>query len=94
MGKTVVLKYGDPPSIEECKDVGEIPVPLQLTMPSSPELQQREKGSVDLVGEDLPDWARARIAVRQLEKRGGNVKARVDKLGIVIVGKGGWEILE
>lgn len=69
-------------------------MPLKLTMPSTPELQQREASTLDLVGEPLPRWARARIAVKNLEKRGGNVKATVTELGTVVVGKEGWEVIE
>lgn len=88
------MRYGDPPKAEDCKDVGEVPVPLKLTLPTTPELQKREKSTLDLVGEDLPKQARVRIAVRALEKRGGNVKAKVSGLGTVLVGSGGWEVIE
>lgn len=87
------MKYGDPPKAEDCKDIGDVPVPLKLTMPATPELQQREVSTIGLVGEKLPDWARARIAVRMLEKKGGNLKARVQGLGTILVGEEGWEVI-
>lgn len=92
--KNEELRYGDPPRVEECRDAGEVIVPLKLTMPSTPELQQREAPTIDLVGEELPKWARARIAVRSLEKKGGNLKAKVEGLGVVVVGKEGWKVIE
>lgn len=88
------LRYGEPPLEEDCEDVGEVIVPLKLTMPSTPELQQREKSTLNLVGGDLSKWARTRIAVRKLEKHNKNVKTRITGLGTLLVGREGWEVIE
>ena len=87
-----MLRYGRPPEIEACADNGELNVPKTLEMSLDPEGQQREIGILSLIGTPLTDWARARYAVRMLEKKGGMQKARIPGLGVIRVGPEGWEV--
>lgn len=87
-----MLRYGSPPSLEECSDSGELKVPKTLEMSLDPEGQQREIGILGLMGTPLTDWARARYAVRMLEKKGGKQQARIPGLGTIRVGPEGWEV--
>lgn len=73
--------------------MGTIPVPKNFSLPTDAAGQQREKSLIDFVGKPLPDWARARYAVRHLESKKGNVKAQVDGLGTVVVGEEGWKVV-
>lgn len=87
------LRYGDPPAAESCKDSGELTVPETLEMNLDPEGQQREISILPLIGTPLSDWSRVRYAVRLLEKKGGNQKARIPGLGTLVVGPKGWEVI-
>lgn len=87
------LRYGDPPSPDDCKSNQEVPVPKTLELNLDPEGQQREIGISDLIGTPLTKWARARYAVRMLEKKGENQKMNVKGLGLVVVGPEGWAVL-
>lgn len=88
------LRYGDPPSPEECRDEGELKVPVTLEMSLDAQVQQRELHLMELIGTQLPPWSQARFAVRHLEKQGNlPAKVNVPKLGTVVVGKEGWGVL-
>lgn len=88
------LRYGDPPSPDECKDEGQLKVPTTLEMSLDAETQQREVHIMELFGAKLPKWTQARFAVRHLEKKGSlPAKVQVPSLGTVVVGKSGWEVL-
>lgn len=91
--QSVELRYGDPPPESDCTDYGSLTVPRTLELEVSDiELQQRELSLSDLFGSKLTPWARARYAVRRVEKKGVPGKVRVDGLGTVIVGKEGWVV--
>lgn len=87
------LRYGDPPTPEECASNPESTVPATLELNLDPEGQQREIGISDLIGTPLTKWARARYAVRMLEKKGGNQKMKIKGLGLLVVGPEGWAVL-
>lgn len=89
------LRYGDPPSSEECKDYGTYPVPETLGVSLDPEVQQREMGILSLIEKNpkLTPWTRARYAVRHVESKGVPGKVSVKGLGVVLVGKEGWTVV-
>ena len=87
------LRYGDPPALDDCEKHGELKVPATLELSLDPDVQAREEGTIDLIGQRLTPWARVRYAVRILEKKGGKQAAKIPGIGTLVVGEEGWEVL-
>ena len=54
------LRYGDPPALDDCEKHGELKVPATLELSLDPDVQAREEGTIDLIGQNLTPWARVR----------------------------------
>lgn len=91
------VRYGEPPAHDQCYDLGKQPGPITFEFPEGNSAAQRlEEHLHELYGSELPEPARIRHALWQMDKalkKHGRVKAFVPKLGMLYAGPTGWELV-
>ena len=90
------LIWGDPPTYDECADIGESRAPIDLVLPDDPALQRIEKVDDRLYGQPLPDRVRVRHVLHRLRERieRGPIRTRIPGVGTLLAGTEGWEVVE
>lgn len=86
------LRYGDPPELKECTDVGSIKVPTYIT--NSSDQHGNQIGLYEMYGDKLPDWAVARHAIVVLREYGMPVTVKIENFGRIVYAPEGWEVVE
>lgn len=87
------LRYGDPPAVEDCVDIGTVESPKVISNDPNSEY----KGDIskyDTYGARIPEWSRVRYALRKIRNKELPVTFRIDGIGRIIVGEEGWSKLD